>query len=159
MLSQTYGYKRSLKAFSQHTECGKGFGSCKRKHLRSSSSFSSSSAAAVAADFDDISCVSVDFIDLLGEDIDNFFDEDSQSSDGEDDDNIISEHVTNFWTSTIDWGKVDLSFTREGESRRTIQRKRLTESRRESSIKQDSLIQYLVPLVPSQSVQLLRTLY
>ena len=109
--------KRSLKVILQHSdECGKGFGSsCKKHNL--SSFFSSSSTASTD---DDISYVSVDFIDLIDEDIDNFFDEDNQSSDGEDDDTIPSEHVTNFWTSTIDWGKVDLSFVREGKSPRTL---------------------------------------
>ena len=65
--------------------------------------------------------VSEDFIDLVGED--------NQSIDGgdnvdEEEDLLLPERAINFWNSTIDWANVDLNFQREGESRRTLLRKR-----------------------------------
>ena len=107
--------KKSLKAISQHIESGKGFGSL----------FSSSDPAT------GVSAVSEeDFVDLVGDDDDDIcFNEENQSSDcddEDDDDEVLTEHVTNFWTSTIDWGKVELSFEREGESRRSIQSDRVS---------------------------------
>ena len=107
--------KKSLKAISQHIESGKGFGSL---------SSSSDPATGVSAASEE------DFVDLVGDDDDICFNEENQSSDcddEDDDDEVLTEHVTNFWTSTIDWGKVELSFKREGESRRSIQRKRLAD--------------------------------
>ena len=48
---------------------------------------------------------------------------------------------------------IELSFEREGESRRTIQRKRLADRKREGSMKKRSLIQYLVPLQSERDVE------
>ena len=98
--------------------------------------------------------VSEDFIDLVGEDID----EDNQSIDGgdnvdEEEDLLLPERAINFWNSTIDWANVDLNFQREGESRRTLLRKRQAEKKREGSMKKRSLIQYLVPLQRDQDIE------
>lgn len=108
--------KRSLKAISQHIERGKGFGSCIKNISTSSLStpanrvhyLSSLKYCKLCAPVLGYKSVSEEFIDLVGEDIDNFFDEDDQSSsDGEDDDKILPEHVANFWKSTIDWGNAN----------------------------------------------------
>ena len=117
--------KRSLTAITQRIEKGHRFGS---PIVLSTSRF--------------CSLVDEDFIDLVGEDIDNFFDEEDNqsSSDADDNDNpTIEERAKTFWNSTIDWSSIDVSFQREGESRRTLQRKRQAEKMREGSMKKRSL--------------------
>ena len=114
--------KKSLKARFQHINRAKGFGS----FIRNSSSSVSSVRNLQALKYCTICAtnvglnVSEDFIDLVGEDID----EDNQSIDGgdnvdEEEDLLLPERAINFWNSTIDWANVDLNFQREGESRRT----------------------------------------
>ena len=81
---------------------------------------------------------------MIGEDVDNFFDEEEEEElDGIE---LSTEHVKNFWNSTINWANVDLSFPREGEGKRQLRRKRKFNREKEKSMPKNALIQHLVPL-------------
>ena len=143
--------KRSLKAVAQNSEKGKGFGPVV-------TIIGTSPTSVVSIHYLDLLiycnlCVPFeDLSDVVGEDLDE-----EDNRDTGDDENVDmlppDEYATKFWNGTIDWGRVDLSFPREGESKRSIQRKRQAEKAREGSMKRRSLIKYLVPLILYFSVQ------
>lgn len=110
--------KRSLKAVAQNSEKGKGFGPVV-------TIIGTSPTSVVSIHYLDLLkycnlCVPFeDLSDVVGEDLDE---EDNRDDTG-DDENIDmlppEEYATKFWNGTIDWGRVDLSFRREGESKRS----------------------------------------
>ena len=144
--------KRSLKAIAQNSEKGKGFGPV--------ITIAKSPTSVVPIQSLDLLiycnlCVPFeDLSDVVGEDLDE---EDNRDT-GEDE-NIDEyalppeEYATKFWNGAIDWGCVDLSFPREGESKRSIQRKRQAEKAREGSMKRRALIKYLVPLQRDKDIE------
>jgi hypothetical protein len=143
--------KRSLKAVAQNSEKGKGFGPVV-------TIIGTSPTSVVSIHYLDLLiycnlCVPFeDLSDVVGEDLDE-----EDNRDTGDDENVDmlppDEYATKFWNGTIDWGRVDLSFPREGESKRSIQRKRQAEKAREGSMKRRSLIKYLVPLQRDKDIE------
>ena len=143
--------KRSLKAVAQNSEKGKGFGPVV-------TIIGTSPTSVVSIHYLDLLiycnlCVPFeDLSDVVGEDLDE-----EDNRDTGDDENVDmlppDEYATKFWNGTIDWGRVDLSFPREGESKRSIQRKRQAEKAREGSMKRRSLIKYLVPLQRGKDIE------